>query len=81
MWLYYPFKVAIVINGILLVFLIIFVKNGWEIFDKLYVKEGDAVTGEFKDFNQYENMHDLDGRVHPQGSPNGRRLGRSGSDD
>lgn len=45
MWLYYPTKVAIVINIILMVFLIVFVKNGWEIVDKLYIKEGEAVTG------------------------------------
>lgn len=45
MWLYYPFKVALIINIILLLFLIVFVKNGYEIYDKLYVKEDDAVTG------------------------------------
>ena len=45
MWLYYPFKVALVINIILGTFLMIFIKNGWEIFDKLYVKEDEAVTG------------------------------------
>jgi len=45
MWLYYPFKVALIINIILLIFLIVFVKNGYEIFDKLYVREDDAVTG------------------------------------
>jgi hypothetical protein len=50
MWLYYPFRVAIIINGILLVFLIIFIKNGWEIFDKLHVKEDEAVQGQFQDF-------------------------------
>jgi hypothetical protein len=66
MWLYYPFRVAIIINAILLIFLIIFIKNGWEIFDKLHVKEDEAVTGNFKDFTQYENMHDLDSKVHPR---------------
>lgn len=45
MWLYYSTKVALVINIILLVFLIVFIKNGWDIFDKLYVKDDDAVTG------------------------------------
>jgi len=45
MWLYYPFKVALIINIILLIFLIVFVKNGYEIFEKLYVKEDEAVTG------------------------------------
>ncbi len=77
MWLYYPFKVAAIINIILGAFLIIFIKNGWEIFDKLYVKDDDAVTGQFNDFAAYENMHDLDNR---RRSPEGRR-GRSDSDD
>jgi hypothetical protein len=49
MWLYYPAKVAIIINIILAVFLIVFVKNGYEIFQKLYVKDDEAVTGKFKD--------------------------------
>jgi hypothetical protein len=51
MWLYYPGKVAIIINIILVVFLVIFIKNGYEIFDKLYVKDAEAVTGQFKDFS------------------------------
>jgi hypothetical protein len=45
MWLYYPIKVAIIINIVLAVFLIIFIKNGMEIFNKLYVNDEDAVTG------------------------------------
>ena len=45
MWLYYPVKVAICINIVLLIFLIVFIKNGWDIVDKLYVKEDEAVTG------------------------------------
>ncbi len=60
MWLYYPVKVAIFINLILLAFLFVFVKNGLEIYDKLHVKDDEAVTGQFKDFGQYENMYDLD---------------------
>ena len=60
MWLYYPVKVAILINIILMVFLIVFVRNGWEIYEKLYVRDEEAVTGQFKDFTQYENMFDLD---------------------
>ena len=75
MWLYYPVKVAIVINIILGAFLVVFIKNGWEIFDKLYVKDDDAVSGQFKDFSQYENMYDLDKqKISPT-------RGRSGSDD
>ncbi len=45
MWLYYPFKVAIIINAILLTFLILFVKNGTEIYQNLYVPEDEAVSG------------------------------------
>jgi small nuclear ribonucleoprotein (snRNP)-like protein len=80
MWLYYPFKVAVIINIILGAFLLIFIKNGWEIFDKLYVKDDEAVTGQFKDFSAYENMYDLDNKMTKGGSPGGRRA-RSGSDD
>jgi hypothetical protein len=77
MWLYYSVKVAITINIILLVFLVIFIKNGWEIYDKLYVREDDAVTGEFKDFTAYENMFDLDNTK--KGSPERReRWGSEG---
>lgn len=45
MWLYYPFKVALIINIILGGFLIVFIKNGYEIYEKLYVKDDEAVTG------------------------------------
>ena len=50
MWLYYPFKVAILINMILLVFLLIFIKNGWEIYNRLHVRDDEAISGQFKDF-------------------------------
>ncbi len=39
MWLYYPIKVALVINIILGVFLALFIKNGTEIYDSLYVSD------------------------------------------
>ncbi len=60
MWLYYPVKVAFFINLILLAFLVVFIKNGYEIYDKLHVKDDEAISGQFKDFAQYENMYDLD---------------------
>lgn len=60
MWLYYPVKIAIFINIILLAFLFVFIKNGYEIYDKLHVKDDEAISGQFKDFGQYENMYDLD---------------------
>jgi hypothetical protein len=62
MWLYYPFKVAILINIILMAFLVVFVKNGYEIYQKLYVSDAEAISGQFKDFGQYENMYDLDNK-------------------
>jgi len=45
MWLYYPVKVAILINIILLTFLLVFLKNGWEIYSRLYVKDDEAISG------------------------------------
>ncbi len=45
MWLYYPVKVAILINIILLAFLLVFLKNGWEIYSRLYVKDDEAISG------------------------------------
>ena len=39
MWLYYPVKVALIINIILGTFLVLFVKNGTEIYDSLYVPD------------------------------------------
>ena len=47
MWVLYSKLVAGIINGILLIFLIIFVKNGRDIYDKLHVVDEDAVTGQF----------------------------------
>lgn len=70
MWLYYPIKVAILINMILLAFLLVFIKNGWEIYSRLYVKDDEAISGQFKDFTQYENMYDLDD------NPAGSRFGQ-----
>ena len=45
MWLYYPTKVAIMINVILFAFLLIFIRSGWEIYNKLHVRDDEAVTG------------------------------------
>jgi len=59
MWTLYDRTVAIFINLILLVFLIVFVKNGQEIYDKLHVKDEDAVTGKFTNFAdaQYDDLN------------------------
>jgi hypothetical protein len=66
MWLYYPFKVALVINIILMTFLVLFIKNGSEIYSSLYVQDDQAVTGQFRDFAQYEEMYDLDSKAAPK---------------
>lgn len=42
---------CIVVNIILGVFLVVFIKNGMGIYNELYVK--DAVSGNFADFAQY----------------------------
>ena len=47
MWTLYSRTVAIFINCILLVFLLVFIKNGQEIYENLHVKDEDAVTGKF----------------------------------
>ena len=59
MWVLYDRKVAFAINVILLIFLIAFIKNGYDIYDTLAVDEKDAVTGVFQNFEQYEGMGDL----------------------
>ena len=58
MWVLYDRMVATVINVILGIFLLIFIHNGREIYDKLHVSDDDAVTGQFKDFGKYEEMDD-----------------------
>lgn len=50
MWTLYSATVAVIINLILLVFLVLFIKNGSEIYETLHVKEEDAVTGKFNNF-------------------------------
>ena len=50
MWVLYERIVATVINVILGIFLLIFIHNGREIYEKLHVSDDDAVTGQFKDF-------------------------------
>ena len=47
MWVLYSSEVAIFINIILGIFLAVFVKNGYEIYDKLHVRDDEAVTGQF----------------------------------
>ena len=60
MWVLYSRLVALVVNLVLLFFLIVFVINGLDIINQLHVTEDEAVSGKFQDFNQYQNMSDLD---------------------
>ena len=60
MWTLYSKPVALVINIILAIFLLLFIKNGKDIYDKLAVSDSEAVSGKFTNFAQYEGMEDLD---------------------
>ena len=62
MWVLYDKKVAIFVNCILAIFLIAFIKNGYDIYDNLVVDEKEAVTGVFSNFEQYEGLDDLGGK-------------------
>lgn len=50
MWTLYSKSVAIVINVILGVFLVAFMWNGYDIYNKLHVSDAEAVTGKFQNF-------------------------------
>ena len=60
MWTLYSKQVAAIINVILGIFLIAFIKNGQDIYSKLAVSDQEAVSGKFTNFAQYEGMEDLD---------------------
>ena len=45
MWVLYDRLVATVINVILGIFLLIFIHNGRDIYDKLHVADEEAITG------------------------------------
>ena len=64
MWCYYHFLVAVVINCVLATFLIMFMINGKEILEKLWVSEGEAVVGTFSLFGENREIvqGDLDRR-------------------
>lgn len=67
MWTLYSKPVAIVINIILGIFLLLFIVNGKDIYEKLAVSEDEAVSGKFTNFVQYEGMEDLDKGQQRQG--------------
>ena len=58
MWIYYRFFVALVINIILGLFLLVFIRNGYDILSELYLDEDSVVSGKFQSFK--DNLVDLD---------------------
>eukprot|EP00347_Sterkiella_histriomuscorum_P009251 403341927 len=65
MWIYYRFLVALIINIILGLFLILFVKNGYEIYSELWIDEQNAVSSKFKTFQ--DDLIDLDKKKEGKG--------------
>ena len=61
MWVLYSKSVAIITNLILAGFMLLFICNGLEIYDRLVIK-GEAATGKFSTFAHYESMGALDER-------------------
>ena len=61
MWVLYSKTVAMITNFILLGFMLLFIRNGLEIYDRLVIK-GEAATGKFSTFAHYETMGALDER-------------------
>ena len=55
MWTLYSTQTAIVINVILLVFLFLFIYNGYEIYTQLHVSDQEAVQGRFFNFGQEQS--------------------------
>jgi len=76
MWVLYTPQVAFVVNIVLLVFLLVFIINGIDIFNKLYVNEQEAVSGKFQDFSKFQNMNDLDNQyMYPGQGASGSEMG------
>jgi hypothetical protein len=47
MWVLYTSRVAMFVNVILLIFLVVFVVNGYDIYKKLHIREDEAISGRF----------------------------------
>ena len=60
MWVLYSKSVAIITNVVLGAFMLLFVRNGLEIYDRLVISEKEAVSGKFTTFDHYESMGALD---------------------
>ena len=55
MWLLYDWLTSLIINVVLLVFLVMFLQNGFAIVDELFIPEASAVTSKFEDFGGEQN--------------------------
>ena len=60
MWVLYHKTVAIITNILLGAFMMLFIHNGVEIYNKLVISETEAVSGKFTTFDHYESMGALD---------------------
>ena len=56
MWVLYRKTVAIIANIVLAAFLLLFIRNGIDIYRRLVISEREAVSGKFSNFGQYERM-------------------------
>ena len=54
MWVLYKPTVAIVVTVVLAIFLILFIVNGVDIFNKLHLSDDQAVSSKFQDFSKYQ---------------------------
>ena len=81
MWVLYDRKVAIFVNFVLGIFLIAFIKNGYDIYDNLALDENEAVTGVFQNFEQFEGLDDLGGRNNPDDKSDNSRRGANRLDN
>ena len=66
MWIYYKFIVALVINIILGLFLLLFIRNGYDIISELHVEESEAVSGKFNTLKG--GLVDIDKKRHVEKS-------------
>jgi len=60
MWTLYSRTVALIINVILLIFLVLFIYNGYDIYSQLHVNDSDAVSGQFTNFAEAQYAAQVD---------------------
>ena len=60
MWVLYSKTVALITNFILGAFMILFIRNGVDIYNQLMISDEEAASGKFSKFDHFESMGDLD---------------------